>query len=246
MDLRSTPRRITLGLLGALVVLVGLVAPSVAWAGECRVPMSTEGDGMNEPGAADVALDPGLVELLAAQPVQPQATPVATPVASPAELAVDDAALTSDLASDLATALVMDPVMDPVMHPAACDQAEAGEGLVDCGSQWSRRADEPVVVTLLRDADLRTTEDACTELLTDLWSRQACAAEGRECGSIVPPAVPTPAPKLLSNGSSARSTDAWLSLTDPRVRRLGAPADEFPPPSRTITPPEPPPRLVVR
>lgn len=125
----------------------------------------------------------------------------------------------------------------------ACGEDEASEELIDCGAELDARLDEPFAIALLRNTKVRTTKQQCEELLADIWARQTCSAEARECGQMLPAAPPGPGPKLASSSSSARSTFAVLGLAGPSVERLGPPSDERLPKLRDLAPPVPPPKL---
>jgi len=125
----------------------------------------------------------------------------------------------------------------------ACGEDEIGEELYDCGSELDARFGEPLAIALLRSTVVRTTKEQCEELLADIWSRQGCSADGRDCGKLVPGVPFGPAPKLVSSSSSAQSWVAALSCAAATVRRLGLPTDDRLPSLRDLQPPVPPPKL---
>lgn len=124
----------------------------------------------------------------------------------------------------------------------ACSDEELEE-LIDCGSDLEARIGEPLAIALLRTTQVRTTREQCKDLLADIWDRQSCSAEGRECGTMIPGGMPSPPPKLASSSSSAHAGLAALDLDGVELRRLGPPIDERMPKLRDLSPPVPPPKL---
>lgn len=117
---------------------------------------------------------------------------------------------------------------------------------IDCGAkldELDERLDEPFAIALLRTFELQMSEQACTELLADIWSQQSCEAQGRECGKMNSGTPPGPAPKLASSSSSAQSIWAGLGLGDAAPQGFGR-SDVQGPNSRDLQPPVPPPRLL--
>ncbi|KIG15007.1 hypothetical protein DB30_06039 [Enhygromyxa salina] len=121
---------------------------------------------------------------------------------------------------------------------------------IDCGDKLAHmepRIDEPFIMTLLRAVELQSSnmsEQACTELLTDIWSQESCSAQSGECGNMNTGTPPAPAPKLASSSSSAQSIWSGLGLGGAGSRRLGRHANVRHPSSRDLQPPVPPPRIL--
>jgi hypothetical protein len=135
------------------------------------------------------------------------------------------------------------PAMD---EEGACEEIEPQE-LLECGSQYDDMLDAPLVLSLLRALDVGLTEEACDELLADLWSQQVCAAGSVECGKLNAGAPPGPPPKLGSSSASACSR--WpdsLGLGLSTEGRLGHADRTHAFTSRDLQPPVPPPRLSGR
>ncbi len=158
------------------------------------------------------------------------------------------------LAPSLAAAFVGTPGSQSRAHVAvdvlgsefdggACGEEEQLEELIDCGADLEARADEPFAIAVLRSTELRTTKQQCQELLADIWARQSCSIEGRECGTMNRGGLPGPAPELLSSSSSAHAGLAALGIDEAPVRRLAAPAAERMPKLPELSPPTPPPKL---
>jgi hypothetical protein len=158
--------------------------------------------------------------------------------------AAAEAATTPSVVKRLATTTTISGHDDD--DGGACGE-DLQEESINC-SGWlddmDQRIDEPFSITLLRTVELHMTERACTELLTDIWSRESCEAQGRECGKINTGAPPPPAPKLASSSSSAQSIWAGLGLGGAATRRLARGTDVRGPSSRDLQPPVPPPRLL--
>jgi hypothetical protein len=127
----------------------------------------------------------------------------------------------------------------------ACSEDEADE-LIDCGAGLDRRFDEPLAITLLRSTVVRTTKQRCEELLLDIWSRETCSVQGRDCGKLLPRAPASPGPKLASSSTSASASMAGFELDGPSARRLGPPSDDRLPKLPDLQPPVPPPKLPLR
>lgn len=129
----------------------------------------------------------------------------------------------------------------------ACGEDPQQEESINC-SEWldeiDQRIDEPFSIALLRTVELHMTERACTELLTDIWARESCEAQGRDCGKINTGAPPGPAPKLASSSSSAQSSWAGLGLGGAGSARFVRSENVRGPSSRDLQPPVPPPRLL--
>ena len=145
------------------------------------------------------------------------------------------------------------PIASAAAHTAGADDegGACGEDLqeesIDCGArldEMDQRLDEPFSIALLRTVELHMSEQACTELLADIWSQQSCEAQGRECGKMNSGAPPGPAPKLASSSSSAQSIWAGLGLGGASSNRLGRGTKVRGPNSRDLQPPVPPPRLL--
>jgi hypothetical protein len=137
---------------------------------------------------------------------------------------------------------------DHLPEGGACGEPSAqAEELVDCGAQARAGVfdvDSPGILALLQQSVVYTTREQCTDLLADIWSRAACQAEGRDCGKILPRAVTSPAPKLLSSSSSGQASLAALRLGAPEPQRLAAPQNQRPPAAVEFEPPTPPPRVL--
>jgi hypothetical protein len=125
----------------------------------------------------------------------------------------------------------------------ACGEDEEFEELIDCGADLEAHLDEPFAIAVLRSTEVRTTKQQCEELLADIWERQSCSADNRECGKLIPAGMPGPGPKLAGSSISAHTMLASLGLADAQARRLGPPTDERMPKLRDLSPPVPPPRL---
>ncbi|NVB36569.1 hypothetical protein G6O69_01905 [Pseudenhygromyxa sp. WMMC2535] len=138
----------------------------------------------------------------------------------------------------------------PVTHSygddGSCGEIGEEQELVDCGSEWSLTFDEPALVTLLRQAGLRTSRDQCSDLFVDLWERERCQAQGRDCGKLLPGAPPPPNVKIASSSSAGAHQLALAALDDAGQRRLAIPGDERLPADLDRAPPEPPPKLLAR
>jgi hypothetical protein len=128
----------------------------------------------------------------------------------------------------------------------ACGEDEEFEELIDCGADLVAELDEPYAITVLRKTEVRTTREQCEELLADIWARQTCTAGGRECGKLLPGAMPSPGPKLATGSSSGQTFASFADLDDADVRRLGFAAESRMPKSRDLLPPVPPPKLAAR
>jgi hypothetical protein len=154
------------------------------------------------------------------------------------------AATTPGVAKQLATTPVVSGHADD--DGGACGE-DLQEESINC-SAWlddmDQQIDEPLSIALLRTVELHMTEQACTELLTNIWSRESCEVEGRDCGKINSGGPPPPAPKLASSSSSAQSIWAGLGLDGAAARRLARGTDVRGPSSRDLQPPVPPPRLL--
>lgn len=124
----------------------------------------------------------------------------------------------------------------------ACGETEQEE-LVDCGASLERALGEPFAIALLRELEVRMSEQSCTELLFDIWSQQICEGQGRECGKMNSGTPPGPSPRLASSSSSARSSWASHDLGPEPVRDLDRGVGPRGPSSRDIEPPVPPPKL---
>lgn len=124
----------------------------------------------------------------------------------------------------------------------ACEEAEPQE-LLECGAQIEETLDEPLVISLLRALDVRLTEDACHELLEDVWAQQVCIAGSRECGKMNAGAPLPPPHEWVSSTSNGHSGFASLDLSAVAVRRLGFADGARPFASLDLQPPVPPPRL---
>jgi hypothetical protein len=128
----------------------------------------------------------------------------------------------------------------------ACGEDEDFEELIDCGSDLDARFDEPFAIAVLRKTEVRTTREQCEDLLADIWDRQTCSAEGRECGTMIPGGMPAPGPELATSSSSGATGFASVDLGSGKARRLGPPGDERMPKLRDLLPPVPPPKLAAR
>jgi hypothetical protein len=128
-----------------------------------------------------------------------------------------------------------------------CDgESSHSEELIDCGSDLEVRLGEPLAITLLRRFEVRTTQEQCRDLLAEIWEQESCTAQGRECGKLLPGAIPHSPPKLSSSSASGQIVTAWFELDPASSRRLGRPTDERMPKLRDLSPPVPPPRLAAR
>jgi hypothetical protein len=128
----------------------------------------------------------------------------------------------------------------------ACGEDPQVESL-DCSDMldgMDQRLDEPFAIALLRTVELYMSEQACTQLLADIWSQQSCQAQGRDCGKMNSGAPPGPAPKLASSSASAQSIWAGLGLGHADIRRHRRGTNVRGPTSRDLQPPVPPPRLL--
>ena len=122
----------------------------------------------------------------------------------------------------------------------SCGEAEEVV-TVECGVDLQRSFDEPLAITLLREARPELSEEMCRDLLADFWAEQACIGRGPDCGEMNA-AAPPAAPKLASSSGSAHVIWASLDLGEARARGLLAYAEQ-PLSSCDLQPPVPPPRL---
>lgn len=126
----------------------------------------------------------------------------------------------------------------------ACGEADEEQELIECGAKLEQTLDEPLLIALMRTLEVHMSEQACTELLVDLWSEQTtCQAEGRECGKMNSGAPPGPPPKLASSSSSAQSSWASLGLRGGASGTLELDGEVRALDSRDLQPPDPPPKL---
>lgn len=129
------------------------------------------------------------------------------------------------------------------LEGGACgDEHEQVEELVDCGAELSF-FERPALLDVLGAALERMQADKCLTLLDILFEREACRRGGRECGDVLPLALPPPSIKSLSSGSSGQVSPARAALADDAGAhaRLRA-SDRHPPRPRSIAPPDRPPR----
>ena len=141
-----------------------------------------------------------------------------------------------------AEAAVVEPPV-PVSNEdgGSCGEAEEVE-TVTCGAATERRFDEPLAVTLMREAGLELSAEMCHDLLDDFWAEQTCVGSAADCGEMNNAAPPSPGPKLASSSTSAQVAWAGLDLGQARLRGLLA-GREHSFASRDLQPPVPPPRL---
>jgi hypothetical protein len=124
----------------------------------------------------------------------------------------------------------------------ACEEIEPEE-LLECGAQYDDMLDMPLMLSLLRELDVRLTKAECDEFLASLWNDQVCVAGSIECGKMNAGAPPGPPPKFGSSSASASSS--WPN----RLGMTGTPSSSLVYAERTSTfesrdlqPPVPPPR----
>lgn len=130
------------------------------------------------------------------------------------------------------------------LEGGACgDEHEQVEELVDCGAELSF-FERPALLDVLGGALERMQADKCLTLLDILFEREACRNGGRECGDVLPLALPPlPIKSLSSGGSSGQVSPDRAALADDagaRARLLAS--DRHPPRPRSIAPPDRPPR----
>ncbi|MFO7563949.1 MAG: hypothetical protein R6X02_14980 [Enhygromyxa sp.] len=138
------------------------------------------------------------------------------------------------------------PIVEvPHWDGGACgDDEEDLEELIDCGAELDARLDEPLAIALLRTTELRMSAQQCEELLADIWSRQSCAASGRECGRLYTGGIAPPGFEIASSSVSGHVAAGADALAGAQLRGLARPGDEPMPKLRDLSPPVPPPRLV--
>lgn len=161
------------------------------------------------------------------------------------------------LAPGLASAWSAQPVVQPSAPPTepeiveddgACgeEQETYYEELVDCGAELDAKLDEPLAIALLRTTEVRMTSQQCEELLADIWSRQSCTIAGRECGKLFAGGVAAPGLELVSSSASGHVSALADGMDPAQVRRLARPLDQRMPKLPDLSPPVPPPKLVLR
>jgi hypothetical protein len=129
----------------------------------------------------------------------------------------------------------------------ACDEhSETAPELIACGGELDWTPGEPVLVSLLRAFDLHMSKAACSELLYDIWSGEACEVGSLECGELSSAVPPSPSPKLASSSASARASVEALGLGLAACRRLEFSGEDASLSSRDLPPPVPPPKLAQR
>src|SRR5690606_26015444 len=134
----------------------------------------------------------------------------------------------------------------PLDDGACGEEQETLEELIDCGAELDARLDEPLAIALLRTTEVRMTSQQCEELLTDIWSRQSCSLAGRECGNLFAGGVVPPGLELASSSTSGQLSALVDGPLAADGRRLGRPLDERMPKLPDLSPPVPPPKLVLR
>lgn len=155
--------------------------------------------------------------------------------AAPTPVAQDLGA--SDRAQQLAAGAHVD-------EDGACEEVDEPQELLECGEQYDDMLDQPIVLSLLRALGVRITEEACDELLADLWSQQVCEAGSLDCGKMNALPLPGPPSKLVWGSASGHAS--WASsfgMPDAGSSAKLAFADRtrsFD--SRDLQPPVPPPR----
>lgn len=126
----------------------------------------------------------------------------------------------------------------------ACgDELEQREELVHCGAELSF-FERPALLDALGGALERMQADKCLTLLDILYEREACRAGGRECGDVLPLALPPLSIKSLSSGAGSGQTSPTrdsLGQDASERARLRA-SDRRPPRPRSIAPLDRPPR----
>lgn len=130
------------------------------------------------------------------------------------------------------------------LEGGACgDEHEQVEELVDCGAQLSF-FERPALLDVLGGALERMQADKCLTLLDILFEREACRRGGRECGDVLPLALPPPAIKSMSSGGSSGqvSPDRAALADDAGAHARLRASDRHPPRPRSIAPPDRPPR----
>jgi hypothetical protein len=133
---------------------------------------------------------------------------------------------------------------DDELEGGACgDEHEQVEELVDCGAELSF-FERPALLDVLGGALERMQADKCLTLLDILFEREACHRGGRECGDVLPLALPPPAIKSLSSSAgSGQVSPTRAALADDAAARARVRAsDSKSPLTRSIAPPDRPPR----
>ncbi|MCA9698782.1 MAG: hypothetical protein KC431_14755 [Myxococcales bacterium] len=154
------------------------------------------------------------------------------------------------VAPALARAEEQAPAQPAKVHEIGHEGGSCGETVaresVECAPRGRGGVDEPALVTLLRAAGLRASEEQCSDFLADIWDQQICRAQARDCGDYLPGGFPPPAPKLSTSSSSAHDQLQRLGLAGAGSVGLEPPGDEHLPKPFDLSPPEPPPRLLDR
>lgn len=148
------------------------------------------------------------------------------------------AAAPSPVARDLALANLAGSHAD---EDGACEEIEPQE-LLECGAQYDDMLDQPIVLSLLRALGVRITEDACHDLLADLWSEQVCEVGSLDCGRMNAGAPPGAPIELVWSSASGHSSWANQPGIGAPQRRLAFGQRRLAFDSRDLQPPVPPPR----
>lgn len=164
--------------------------------------------------------------------------PTRTRAAAPSEVSHQPTLPASGLSIDAG------PSSSDELDGGACgDEHEQAEELVDCGSELSF-FERPALLDVLGGALERMQADKCLTLLDILYEREACHNGGRECGDVLPLALPPLSIKSMSSGaSSGQVSPARDSLAADEAARVRIRASDIQPPRpRSIAPPDRPPR----
>jgi hypothetical protein len=168
--------------------------------------------------------------------------PVRSRAAGPSEVAPTPAPRIPGLLPDLSADRLAVSDDDELEGGACGDEHEQAEELVDCGAELSF-FERPALLDVLGGALERMQADKCLTLLDILFEREACHRGGRECGDVLPLALPPSAIKSWSSGSSGQVSPARAALADDAAARARLRAsDRHPPRPRSIAPPDRPPR----
>lgn len=124
----------------------------------------------------------------------------------------------------------------------ACSEERPDDAPVPCSALAGRPIEEAPQLRWMRSLAVEASPEQCRDLLTQLWDRERCLVQGRDCGKLLSLAPPVPTPKLASSSASAHGCIAGSGPAGTTAVRLAHPGDDEPPIERGFAPPTPPPR----